>query len=253
MNDRRTRPAPEVDSLPPIEADDDAGKIYRRLLARRRRWTRADQVSDDEAGTAAADAGPAPTAPEDATRRETTPETTTPETTTGDTAAHHAAARDTTTRERTAHDTVPPFSAGTDAAPRGGPAPTAGPHPSGGADGGRPRPQPQRQATGFDHDTRADPGVGAGPGTKAAEGDGDGDGDGSFSLHAWQPRSHTMRFVKEHPALALAIAVPAVVLLTRKGAARRAMRYATSPAGMERIRQLSTVITMLGLLDKSDR
>ena len=27
MNDRRTRPAPEVDSLPPIEADDDAGVL----------------------------------------------------------------------------------------------------------------------------------------------------------------------------------------------------------------------------------
>ena len=74
-----------------------------------------------------------------------------------------------------------------------------------------------------------------------------------FSLRHWQPRSHTVRFIKDHPGLAAAIGVPAVLLLTRRGMAGRALRYATSPAGMATIRRISTVATALGLLGRTRR
>ena len=62
-----------------------------------------------------------------------------------------------------------------------------------------------------------------------------------------------MRFIKEHPRVALAIGVPAVLLLARRGRAARALRYATSPAGMDTIRRISTVATALGLLERTRR
>ena len=74
-----------------------------------------------------------------------------------------------------------------------------------------------------------------------------------FSLQRWQPRSHTVRFIKDHPGLAAAIGVPAVLLLTRRGMAGRALRYATSPAGMATIRRIGTVATALGLLGRTRR
>lgn len=60
-----------------------------------------------------------------------------------------------------------------------------------------------------------------------------------------------MRFIKDHPALALAIGIPAIVILARNGGLKRMVRYASSPAGMARIRQGMTVAAALGLLNKS--
>jgi hypothetical protein len=69
-------------------------------------------------------------------------------------------------------------------------------------------------------------------------------------LSDWQPESQTMRFIKDHPALTIAIGVPALIVLARNGGLRRLVRYASSPAGVARIRQLAAVAAGLGLLSK---
>lgn len=69
-------------------------------------------------------------------------------------------------------------------------------------------------------------------------------------LADWHPQSQTMRFLKEHPALALAIGIPTVVILARNGSLKRIVRYASSPAGMARIRQGMALAATLGLLNK---
>jgi hypothetical protein len=69
-------------------------------------------------------------------------------------------------------------------------------------------------------------------------------------LSNWQPESQTMRFIKDHPALTIAIGVPALIVLARNGGLRRLVRYASSPAGVARIRQFAAVAAGLGLLSK---
>jgi hypothetical protein len=68
-------------------------------------------------------------------------------------------------------------------------------------------------------------------------------------LTDWEPQSQTMRFIKDHPALALAIGVPTLLILTRNGGLKRVIRYASSPAGMSRIRQGMALAATLGLLN----
>lgn len=72
----------------------------------------------------------------------------------------------------------------------------------------------------------------------------------SFDFQRWQPRSQTMRFIKDHPGLTVAIGVPALVLLSRKGNAGRLLRFVASPTGLMTIRQASRLASSLGLLDK---
>ena len=194
--------------------DDAAEKIYRRLLARRRRWANADLVIDDVALNGPDEAS-APASADTARPPGAVP---------GSSASRPASAA----AAEAAAD--PDQHADTDA----GTAPQAGA-----------RPQPGSRSDTAGRRGRSGP-YAAAAGAAADAGQG-------FELSQWQPRSHTVRFIKEHPALALAIGIPALVLLTRKGAGRRALRYASSPAGMARIRQISTVVTALGLLEKNRR
>ncbi|MET0509258.1 MAG: hypothetical protein ABWZ78_13940 [Burkholderiaceae bacterium] len=69
-------------------------------------------------------------------------------------------------------------------------------------------------------------------------------------LSDWHPESQTMRFIKDHPALTIAIGVPTLIVLARNGGLKRLVRYASSPAGMARIRQIAAVAAGLGLLSK---
>lgn len=183
--------------------DDAAEKIYRRLLARRRRWANPDLVIEDASRLD----GPASAEPE------------------------REAADDRQPRSRASKDP----GARRDFADDGAARPGSGQHHN----------QQERQER---HEEQAQHKPDASTEREVPR-----DSEGNFDLTRWQPRSHTVRFIKEHPALALAIGIPAVVLLTRKGGVSRALHYAASPAGMARIRQVSTVITALGLLDKSRR
>ena len=197
--DRDTMADAREDSASSVAGDDDAGQVYERLLARRRRWAGRDRAIEVEDAV--------PQAP--------------------------------------AQQQDPPQGADADTDSQPGPARAEEARPKPRAAG--PRTTDPRTTDPRADDPRADDGREAsGAGGAAIEGEG-------FDLGRWQPRSHTVRFIKEHPALSLAIAIPAVVLLARKGTASRALRYASSPAGMERIRQVSTVITALGLLDKARR
>lgn len=79
------------------------------------------------------------------------------------------------------------------------------------------------------------------------------DGGGQAWLHPrlsqWQPQSQTMRFIKDHPALAVAIGLPTLLILARNGGLKRVIRYASSPAGISRIRQGMALAATLGLLN----
>ena len=318
--------ADEVD-LPVIETGDDAAdRIYRRLIARRRRWVHGDLVVEDDSGRP--DPGPVRETgqqrqADDSSRRERrngnggdggdgVPRTARTDRPVDSPAAgpsafgHRSAAASASTAatastpDATARSTQRPSGEPTrgdaasaplhrasvfapssdpgagedrgadgrrpDPAYRAGDHATRGPQAAGTAASGGASDRAHRGSrnspsgrTGPDTGRRFSEGTGtAGTGAAGtgAAGTGTGTGTGTgeeFSLDRWQPRSHTVRFIKEHPALAAAIGVPALLLLTRPGMAARTLRYATSPAGLATIQRLSTVATALGLLERSRR
>lgn len=249
-----------LDDLPAIETGDEAAdRIYRRLIARRRRWVHGDLVVDDAAdrpdADVGADAGPdhvpggQQAAGEESGERGARPRSDPPPGFGQRPAATEAGAdgpprgRPTTAPAHRAAVFVPAVASPDQTAGR----PRADPNAGGPADSpadGAAEPGPAGRPSSERPRRRARPG----PSDRSGPGE-----DEEFSLQRWQPRSHTVRFIKEHPGLAVAIGVPALLLLTRPGMAARSLRYVTSPAGMATIQRISTLATALGLLERSRR
>lgn len=224
--------------------DEAADRIYRRLMARRRRLVKDELIVEPEAAAP----GGEPVAVGGDAAGKVRPPPSEPLPVADPVAADlHPAAMP----PQRAADVVPPVAlasatcGGEGGLGKGRDADTVSPSHDAGPAG---RAGEESGSGGF-HEARRSGGPG---GFREGRGTG-GAGDGTLGLAHWQPRSHTVRFIKEHPRVALAIGVPAVLLLARRGRAARALRYATSPAGMDTIRRISTVATALGLLERTRR